>query len=309
MYGRRSLDLTQGGAMLHVSIARTRGAWSGCAALILGLLPATLFAHPGSGIVVDRLGQVYFVDTGSGVWKIDTRGVLVKITAPRFHWLALDADDRFASARLPSGSTGDITRVGSKPTLLLASDYPLAIGRDGTLYYPSRRPGGAAVDLLRVGPTGRNSSLATVPLPSLNGLAWAPDGSLYYTENRAIRRVSSKGVISTVVARVALSSCARIPGNDPNDPLLRGLAVDSSGMVFVAASGCGSVLKVTPNGRVSTVLQLEGPWSPTAVALFHGEIYVLEYLHTAVEDRLQWLPRVRRISANGRNVVIASVTR
>jgi len=294
--------------MLHVRSARTRGRWLVCAALVFGLLPATLFAHPGSGIVVDRLGQVYFVDTGSGLWKIDTRGRLVKIAEPRFHWLTLDALDRFASARLPSGSTGDITRVGSKPTLLLASDYPLAIGSDGNLYYPLRRTGDA-LDLLRVEPTGRNSILAALPIPYLNGLATAPDGSLYYTENRAIRRVNSKGEISTIVDQVALSSCARIPGNDPNDPLLRGLAVDSSGVVFVAASGCGSLLKVTPNGVVSTVLQLESPWSPTAVALFHGEIYVLEYLHTAVEDRLQWLPRVRKISASGKNVILASIAR
>jgi hypothetical protein len=280
-----------------------------CAALLLAFLPVTLLAHPGSGIVVDRLGQVYFVDTGSGLWKIDSRGTLVKITAPRFHWMTLDTDNRFASARLPSGSAGDITRVGSSPTLLLASDYPLAIGSDGNLYYPSRRTGGAAVDLLRVEPAGRNSILATISLPFLNGLATAPDASLYYTENRAIRRVSSKGEISTVVANVALSSCARIPGNDPNDPFLRGLAVDSSGTVFVAASGCGSVLKVTPNGQVSTVLQLDGPWSPTAVAVFRGEIYVLEYLHTAVEDRLQWLPRVRKISPDGKSVIIANITR
>jgi hypothetical protein len=258
---------------------------------------------------VDRRGQVYFVDTGSGLWKIDARGMLAKVTAPRFHWMTLDADNRFASVRLPSGSTGDITRVGTTPTLLLASDHPLAIGSDGNLYYPSRRSGGAALDLLRVEPTGRNSILATVSLPYLNGLAGGPDGSLYYTENRAIRRVNAQGAVSTVVADVVLGSCARIPGNDPDDPLLRGLAVDSSGTVFVAASGCGSVLKVTPTGQVSTVFQLEGPWSPTAVALYHGEIYVLEYLHTAVEDRLAWLPRVRRISADGKSVVIASITR
>jgi hypothetical protein len=108
---------------------------------------------------------------------------------------------------------------------------------------------------------------------------------------------------------VALSTCPRIPGNEPKDPLLRGLAVDSSGTVFVAASGCGSLLKVTPSGQVSTLLQLEAPWSPTAVALFRGDIYVLEYLHTAVEDRLQWLPRVRKISADGKNAVIATVRR
>jgi sugar lactone lactonase YvrE len=199
--------------------------------------------------------------------------------------------------------------VGASPSLLLASDYPLAIGSDGNLYFPSRRPGGAALDVLRVEPTGHNSILATVSLPYLNGLAAATDGSLYYTENRAVRRVSSRGEVSTVVANVALRTCSRIPGNDPDDPLLRGLAVDSIGTVFVAASGCGSLLRVSPSGQVSTVLQLEGPWSPTAVALFHGDIYVLEYLHTAVEDRLQWLPRVRRISADGKNSIIASVTR
>jgi sugar lactone lactonase YvrE len=276
---------------------------------MFGLLPAALWAHPGSGIAVDRLGQIYFLDTGSGLWKIDTRGTLVRITAPRFHWMTLDTDDRFAHVPLPSGATGDITRVGTAPTLLLASDYPLAITRDGNLYYPSRRARGAALDVLRVNASGRSSILATIPLPYLNGLAAAPDGSLYYTENRAIHRVSSRGEVSTIVARVALSTCALIPGNEPNDPLLRGLAVDSSGTVFVAASGCGSVLKVTPSGQVSTVLQLDAPWSPTAVALFRGDIYVLEYLHTAVEDRLQWLPRVRRISADGKNAVIATVTR
>jgi hypothetical protein len=293
--------------MLYVRRAERRASSIVRAALIFALLPTTLFAHPGSGIAVDRFGQVYFLDTGSGLWKIDTRGVLSKVATPRFHWMTLDARNRFASAPLPSGSSGDITRAGSTPTVLLASDYPIAIGNDGNLYYPSRRNGGA--DLIRLEPAGRTSVLATLSVPHVNGLAAAPDGSLYYTENTAIRRVGSKGEVATVVGHVTLSSCARIPGNDPDDPLLRGLAVDSSGAVFVAASGCGRVLKVTPTGHVSTVLQLESPWSPTAIALFHGEIYVLEYLHTAVEDRLQWLPRVRRISANGKNVVIARITR
>jgi hypothetical protein len=232
-----------------------------------------------------------------------------RLVADRQLLVALHEDDRFASARLPSGSTGEITRVGAMPTLLLASDYPLAIAGDGNLYYPSRRPDGAALDVLRVEPSGRSSVLATVPLPYLNGLASAPDGSLYFTENRAIRRVNVRGEVSTIVSRVTLSTCAQIPGNEPNDPLLRGLAVDSSGTVFVAASGCGSVLKVTPGGQVSTVLQLTPPWSPTAVALFRGDLYILEYLHTAVEDRLQWLPRVRRISTDGKNAIIAAVTR
>ena len=289
------------------SIYRTRG-WSVFAVVLAALLPASARAHPGSGIVVDRLGQVYFVDTGSGLWKIDTNGTLVRISAPRFHWLALDADDRLASTRLPTGSGGEITRVGATPTLLLASDYPLAIGRDGNLYYP-RRAGAAALDVLRVSPSGQSSVLANVTLPFLNGIAAAPDGSLYYTENRAIRRIDERGKVSTIIERVALDVCPRIPGMDANDPQLRGLAVDSSGTVYVAASGCGSVLKVTADGRIATILQLESPWSPTAVALFRNDVYVLEYLHTEVEDRLLWLPRVRRISPDGYSVIIAAVRR
>jgi hypothetical protein len=54
------------------------------------LLSTPVLAHPGSGIAVDRLGQVYFVDTGSGLWKIDAHGKLVQISRTMFHWLAID---------------------------------------------------------------------------------------------------------------------------------------------------------------------------------------------------------------------------
>lgn len=295
--------------MRQMTAAGMTGAMLAGALLTGWCLPAPLLAHPGSGIVVDRRGQVYFVDTGSGLWKLDSRGVLARIATPRYHWMALDGDDRFGQTRLPSGPAGDITRVGASPTLLLASDYPLVIAGDGNLYYPSRHPDGAALDIVRFSPAGRSTVLASVPLPYLNGLAAAPDGSLYFTEDRAVHRVSPDGKVSTFASRVTPSGCARVPGNDPGDPLLRGLAVDAGGTVYVAASGCGSVLKIAPDGQVTTVLQLAAPWSPTAVALFGGDIYVLEYLHTEVEDRLQWVPRVRRILPDGRNEIIATVTR
>jgi hypothetical protein len=36
----------------------------------LDLFSAYASAHPGAGIAVDRAGQIYFLDTGSGLWKI-----------------------------------------------------------------------------------------------------------------------------------------------------------------------------------------------------------------------------------------------
>lgn len=280
------------------------------------LLTTAAFAHPGSGIVVDRQGQIYFVDTGSGVWKIDSHGTLTRHPGPAFHWMAMDADDRFANTRLPSGSDWEITPAGAKPTLLLASDFPITMGRDGNLYYPSpSRSGGLQV--VRLMPSGQTSVLATLPATTasgplrwLNGIAAGPDGSVYYTENNAIRRISASGQLSTVVGNITLANCAQIPGTGANErPFLRGLDVDPRGTIYVAASGCGSVLKVTPEGQVSTLAQLQGPWSPTAVVFFANDLYVLEYLHTAAENRREWLPRVRKISSDGKTAIIARVER
>jgi sugar lactone lactonase YvrE len=167
-------------------------------------------------------------------------------------------------------------------------------------------------------PSGATSVLATLPattvsserLQWLNGLAGGADGALYFTENNAIRRIAMDGRVSTVVADVRPQGCIRIPGNSPADgTLLRGLAVDARGTVYVAASGCGSVLKIMPDGRVTVLAQTQSPWSPTAVAIFGADVYVLEYLHTEVEDRRAWIPRVRKISADGKSAVIATVER
>jgi hypothetical protein len=88
--------------------------------VLVVLLPTSVMAHPGSGIVVDRRGEVYFLDTGSGVWKIDLHGKLTHLSGPMFHWMTIDPDDCFSTLRLPSGARGDITRVGANPTLLAA---------------------------------------------------------------------------------------------------------------------------------------------------------------------------------------------
>jgi len=284
--------------------------------LLVAVFSISIMAHPGSGIVVDRRGEVYFLDTGSGVWKIDLQGKLTQLPGPRFHWLTLDADDCFSTAHLPAGAAGDITRVGTSPTLLVASDYPVAIGANGLLYYPSYNSG-SGLQLMELTPANQTrmltnlSAAGTRDLRWLNGLAAGSDGSLYYTEDDAIRRISARGEVSTVVAKPKIPTCVSIAGSPR--PMLRGLAADSNGTIYVAASGCGSLLKVSAGGQVTTVHQLQSPWTPTAVALFKDNIYVLEYLQTAAsmqpEDRSAWLPRVRKITANGRSTIIASIDR
>src|SRR2546427_7422267 len=173
------------------------------AIVVVAILSTSIMAHPGSGIVVDRLGEVYFLDTGSGVWKIGLHNQLTHLPGPMFHWMTIDNDDCFGTVHLPTGARGDITRVGMTPTLLVASDFPIVIGSNGNLYYPSHTSG-SGLQLMELTPSDRTTVLTNLSaagggeLKHLNGLAAGPDGSLYYSEDNAIRRVDARGQVSTV---------------------------------------------------------------------------------------------------------------
>jgi sugar lactone lactonase YvrE len=282
--------------------------------LVITLLGTILtYAHPGSGIVVDQLGQIYFLDTGSGLWKIDTRGGLSHLSPLRNHWLAIDAKNGFDQARLPIDLGRDwvITAAGTDPTLLISTDFPLAIGADGYLYYPSARE--TNVRILRKSPTGAASEFATLPrsvagaaLGWINGLATGPDGSLYYTEDAAVRRIARDGRVSTIATVTPLTGRPATPGSEKS-PYLRGLKVDPNGVVYVAEAAGGRVLKITPDGKVSTILQLDSPWAPTDVAVFGDAVYSMEFSHDAGDDRTTWMPRIRKITPDGRSTVILTV--
>jgi hypothetical protein len=89
---------------------------------------------------------------------------------------------------------------------------------------------------------------------------------------------------------------------------LRGLDVARDGTIYVAASACGALLKISKDGKVSVALRSADSWSPTGVAVSGGDLYVLEYLYVAGGPK-EWVPRVRKVSADGKATVVASVVR
>ena len=279
------------------------------------LIPARAAAHPGSGIVVDRSGEVSFVDMVSGIWKLGPRGVLTHIPGRAFHWMALDGAGRFRSAQFPSDAGWEINRISTNPTLLLASDFPIAIGGDDNLYYPTHGRG-TPLQIVKALPSGSTSIFATLPAPTalgpardINGLVAGPGGSLYYAENDAIRRISRDGQVSTVVQNFG-ARCGSIPGKPAtSNPMFRGLDVDSAGAIYVAATGCSAVVRIARDGRVTIPLRLTGTWAPTGVFIYANEVYVLEFEHADTDDRREMLPRVRKIGRDGTSNIIATVTR
>jgi hypothetical protein len=277
-----------------------------CVATLLLFSITAAVAHPGSAIAVDRRGVVYFVDTGGGVWMIPPGGKLTRHAGPAFHWMALDPTGKFEKVPLPKTSDAEIRAAGS---LLLSSDFPITVGSDGALYFAEFANGN--LRMIRFAPDGTRSVRATLPGPSewINGITAGPDGSLYYTEHTAVRKVDAKGTVTTLAEKVAVPDCATIPANEPLPvPYLRGLALGADGRVYVAAAGCGVLLEISPRGVVKTLLRTSAPWSPTDVAVHDGSVYVLEYLHTASDNRVEWLPRVRKIARDGTVSTIAAIS-
>jgi hypothetical protein len=278
-------------------------------------------AHPGSGIAVNNQGEVYFVHAGVGVFKVDREGRMARYAEPGFHFMIFDGEGRFARQRWPRFPDGEIRTAGTSPKLLLASSFPLAIGPEGALYYPqagSNQP----VRIMQVAPAGEPVAFTTLPTsmevgpdgkPSraqwIHGLAAGRDGTLYYSEQSAVRRIGRDGSVSLVADVSTVPDCERPSGmsGGPPGPLLRGLDVANDGTLYVAASGCSAVLKITPAGTVSVVLRASDSWSATGVAVAGNDMYVLEFRYIKVERAQDWLPRVRRVSRDGSVTVIATV--
>jgi sugar lactone lactonase YvrE len=286
-------------------------------------LPArTASAHPSSGIVVDQQGQVFFQDiVGGAIWKIDTQGKLKKYyDRLGGHWMALDGNGAFAHADLTFVKR--ITPSGAKPTLLVADGgAPIAVHPDGNLYYGHTflGKGEVAVGLTRVSPDGKRTLFSPDLKKTLEktedgvfGLAIGPNGSIYVSTWDAVLKVNEDGSVVTVVRPVVVGDCDEdFADHKPSNrfPCLRGLAVDAQGTVYAAATSCHRVLKISPDGKIESVLTAERPWSPTGVAVHGGAAYVLEYTNANGGPDEGWLPRVRRLGPDGRVATLATISR
>ena len=291
-------------------------------------------AHPASGIVLDRAGNIYFSDLET-IWKIDTGGKLSVfrpgVSDRHVHELAIDDEDNLYGADLSYESgkfindVWKMTPAGRFQYLLEPTDKPprgMSIWRDreGNNYLVEqdnhtktqtlllRRTPDGKVTTLAGGAYGQADGKGTAArFSSIGNIAFAPDGSLYLTDGATLRKVSMDGTVTTV----AQGLDARIPEDKPTlfggtEAIVTGLAVDSNHNVYVADSGNRRLLKVDSEGRVVVLLRTDPPFSPNGVFLGRaGEIYVLEVGFTPPRT---WIgPRVRKISAGGQEQILATV--
>lgn len=294
---------------------------------------ATASAHPASGIVLDRAGNIYFSDLET-VWKIDRSGKLSVfrpgVSGRHVHELAIDADDNIYGADLSYESQKYISDVwkmtssGAFQYLLEPTDKPprgMSIwrDRDGNNYLFDQDNQKTHTVLLRRTPNGPVTMLAggayghadgkgaTARFSRVANIAFAADGNLYATDGPTLRKIMMDGTVSTIANHLD----ARTPEDKPTlfggtEPILTGLAIDSNHNAYVADSGNRRLLKISGEGKVVVLLRTDPPFTPNGVFLGPaGEIYVLEVGFTPPRT---WIgPRVRKISAAGETTILATV--
>lgn len=281
-------------------------------AMQFGTPASTASAHPGSGIVVDAHGQVFFQDSAARtIWKIDARG---KVTAHYDkmggHWMALDAKGKFARSDLKLVER--IAPDGFTPALIVADGgAPITVNADGNLYYGASFSDAdeVVVGMLKISADGKQEKFArdfgkAIEKLGVTGLANGPEGTLYAACLTGVMKVKTDGTYTTLVNPVVVKDCDQ----DAPTCFLRGLDVDSDGTVYAAACGCRCVVKISPEGKVETVLKAERPWSPTGVAVRGGDVYVLEYTNANGGLRDGWRPRVRKLGRDGKVITLATIS-
>ena len=221
-----------------------------------GLGTAALFAWP-QGAAIDSGGNIYVGDTyNHTIRKITAAGLV----------------STFAGSAGVSG-----TNDGSGGSARFYGPQGVSIDSGGTLFIADtanhtirKVTSGGSVSTFAGTASTSGITDATGLAAQFNGpqaVAVANSGVAYVadTGNHTIRKITAAGVTTTFagVAGYAGSIDGTSPGDGTNIAHFfspAGIAVDSSGNVFVADTGNHTIRKITSGGVVSTIAGLPGVW-------------------------------------------------
>jgi sugar lactone lactonase YvrE len=248
-----------------------------------GALWLAHFSSP-SAVAVDSSNVVYVADSGnSTIRKITPAGVVSTLAGKPGVFGLVDGPANQALFGAPTAlavDAGDNLFVGDGPVIRKVSPAGMVTTvAGGALGYKDAN--------------GTNAAFYYI-----NGLAVAPDGTLYVADagtNNVIRRVTSSGLVSTVAGNPLNSYQDGLSTNSGfNYPA--GLALDLAGNLYVADSGSQVIRKITPQGLVSTFAGAGGQadwqdgsdtnaWfnNPSGVALDgDGNLYVADTANACI---------------------------
>lgn len=289
-------------------------------------------AHPPWGIVADRQGRIYFSDLET-IWKIDAKGRLTVfkagVSGRHTHELAIDEGGNLLGEELTYDSSTQRYRAAiwrMTPAGGLSYDVALTLSpvaglslwrdRAGNMYsVKQNQDSQREILVLKRTPDGKLITLHGSERPppkeiqpilySVGGITFAPDGTLYATDGKSILKINLEGKVTTLVDNIPVGNIPDKTAAEGTGVRILGLAVDAQGNVFAVEHNSRRVLKISPEGKTTTLLQTEGPWSPTGVTILNGELYILEFGFTPPRTTIG--PRVQKLAADGRITTVATV--
>ena len=204
-----------------------------------GTNSAARFNYP-AAVAVDSTGNVYVADTANHTIR--------EVTPVGTNWVVTTLAGR-------AGVSGSANGTGSDARFYLP--FGLTVATNGNVYVADE--GNNTIRKVTSG--GVVTTLATgFNWPA--GVAVDRAANVYVadTDNHTIRKVTSGGVVTTLAGSGSYSSWGT---NDGTGSAARftfpcGVAVDTSGTVYVADSGNNTIRKVTPAGVVTTLAGLAG---------------------------------------------------
>ncbi len=280
-------------------------------AVALAIATSFASAHPGSGVVVDNTGTIYFTDiVNTTIWKVDpsgNRSAFVRDTWT--HSIQLDGNGTFYYERelnepgVPPIELNRIKPDGTRETIIEAprdraqfSGTGFVQRQDGSTLFPfsvrgadgkwravihHRSPKGT-VRVFAGSTTGalyRDGPKALATFRQITDMTAGPDQSLYLLDRDRLRRIDRTGTVSTLATGLLDAKPLNPPetsGPETTINRLYGLAVSENGTTFIAYHAGRRVIKVTRNGLVTTLLKSEAPWAPIGVACAPNGVVVLE---------------------------------
>ncbi len=287
---------------------------------------SSLFAHPWGGLVVDDEGNVYYsfvcpVESDSHVacvYRLDHDG-----STPQPVLIASSDPSDLVLTRTPSREIYAAERVGSqpfrtrlwklsaddKPTLVIPfsppqtfSADPLAVSDSGQVYF------GYDGNLVAYDDAELTTTLAAslqagdVPVDSrsIRLLQALDDDSFLIVNKEALVRLTRDEPAAILADGLRESSPSNLPFSGGN--ILFDMAADGD-TTLLAYYGNREVLRISPDGTKTSLLEADEPWSPHGVDVFDGTIYVLESTTPPPAWRF-WqpdslVPRVRVIDEDG----------
>jgi hypothetical protein len=310
--------------------------WMIAVGVATALSSGTLHANSVSSIVVDNSGRIYFSDyLRNRIWAMDSEGrKTILLSEKHTHHLALDSAGNLYGEHMlarEEDHRASIWRRSTDGTLVNLIDMnpaPFAAAPDagyratvfivapaGDLYFLRdcqlirRSPGGSISVWAGESCAGKWLGDDVLRYAHLHGsLAWGPDGSLYFSDARTVRRILPDGSTRTLSGRAVKLFAPPLP-EEIQFQRVMGLGINSLGEPIVADRGCQCVLRISFDGQSHTLLRAGWLWTPAGLSVTGDEILLMLDRPSMPRTVAEWMgtPKLIRIHADGTAVSLGTI--